>query len=319
MQKKANSNAGGKSHVMTVKRFYDKYGVFFVFLIIFCVASMLSPSFLKTGNLLNIMRQISMFGILSVGMTLVIVSGGIDLSVGSVIALVCVVSARVINEHGILPGLLVALLIGFIVGFINGLGVTIGKLQPFIMTLGTLSMVSGSAYIYSNGTPITIRGSFSKIGNGLLFHKIPLPAVYFVVILILAYFVTMKTPFGRYIYSIGSNREATRLSGVDVRKVIMGVYIISGLLASIVGIIFASQMSSGAPTAGDGYEMKAVTAAVVGGTSMSGGKGNLIGTFLGAVIIGILSNIMNLMGVSSYWQTFLTGLILVVAVLAKRD
>lgn len=300
-------------------RLYDKYGVLVVFLIIFVISSFLSPSFLKPGNLLNIMRQISMFGILSVGMTFVIVSGGIDLSVGSVIALVCVVSATVVNRWGILPGILAALAIGLVVGCVNGLGITLGKLQPFIMTLGTLSMVSGAAYIYSNGTPITIRGPFSNIGNGMILGRVPLPAVYFLAILAVAFFVMMKTPFGRYVYSIGSNKEATRLAGVDVRRVTMGTYLISGVLAAIVGIIFASQMASGAPTAGEGYEMKAITAAVVGGTSMSGGKGNLLGTFLGAAIIGILSNVMNLTGVSSYWQTFLTGLILVVAVLIKKD
>ena len=300
-------------------RFYDKYGVMVVFIVIFVISCFLSPKFMKMGNLLNIMRQISMFGILSVGMTYVIVAGGIDLSVGSVIALVCVISANVVNTYGIIPAIFAAVAIGAAVGLINGIGVTYGKLQPFIMTLGTLSMVSGAAYIYSNGTPISIKGSFSKIGNGLLFQKIPLPAVYFVVIMLLAYFVMKCTPFGRFVYSIGSNKEATRLAGVDVKKVTIGVYMISGVLAAITGIIFAAQMASGAPTAGEGYEMKAITAAVVGGTSMTGGKGNMLGTFMGAVIIGILSNIMNLTGVSSYWQTFLTGLILVIAVLLKRD
>lgn len=308
-----------KARPIQFGKFYDRFGVLIVFLIIFAVSCFLSPSFLKPGNLLNIMRQISMFGILAVGMTFVIVSGGIDLSVGSVIALVCVVTANVVNSHGILPGILAALFIGLAVGIVNGLGVTYGKLQPFIMTLGTLSIVSGAAYIYSNGTPISIKGPFSKLGNGLLFGQIPLPAVYLVVILVVAYLVMRFTPFGRYVYSIGSNKEATRLSGVNVKLVTIGVYVISGVLAAVTGLIFAAQMASGAPTAGEGYEMKAITAAVVGGTSMSGGRGSLMGTFLGAVIIGILSNIMNLTGVSSYWQTLLTGVILVVAVLVRKD
>lgn len=304
---------------LSLSRLYDRFGVLVVFVLLFAVSCMLSDRFLQTSNLFNILRQISMFGILSVGMTFVIVSGGIDLSVGSIIALVCVITANMVNDHGSIPAILVALLVGALVGLINGVGIAYGKLQPFIMTLGTMYMASGAASIYTNGTPISIKGNFSKIGNSMLFNTIPLPAIYFIVILIAAYLVMRNTRFGRHVYSIGSNKEATRLAGVDVKKVTLSVYILSGVLAAVTGIIFAAQMASGSPVAGEGYEMNAITAAVVGGTSMSGGKGNLLGTFLGAVIMGILSNIMNLCGVSSYWQTVLTGLILVVAILVRKD
>lgn len=304
---------------LSLSRLYDRFGVLVVFVLLFAVSCMLSDRFLQTSNLFNILRQISMFGILSVGMTFVIVSGGIDLSVGSIIALVCVITANMVNDHGIIPAILVALLVGALVGLINGVGIAYGKLQPFIMTLGTMYMASGAASIYTNGTPISIKGNFSKIGNSMLFNTIPLPAIYFIVILIAAYLVMRNTRFGRHVYSIGSNKEATRLAGVDVKKVTLSVYILSGVLAAVTGIIFVAQMASGSPVAGEGYEMNAITAAVVGGTSMSGGKGNLLGTFLGAVIMGILSNIMNLCGVSSYWQTVLTGLILVVAILVRKD
>lgn len=304
---------------LSLSRLYDRFGVLVVFVLLFAVSCMLSDRFLQTSNLFNILRQISMFGILSVGMTFVIVSGGIDLSVGSIIALVCVITANMVNDHGIIPAILVALLVGALVGLINGVGIAYGKLQPFIMTLGTMYMASGAASIYTNGTPISIKGNFSKIGNSMLFNTIPLPAIYFIVILIAAYLVMRNTRFGRHVYSIGSNKEATRLAGVDVKKVTLSVYILSGVLAAVTGIIFAAQMASGSPVAGEGYEMNAITAAVVGGTSMSGGKGNLLGTFLGAVIMGILSSIMNLCGVSSYWQTVLTGLILVVAILVRKD
>lgn len=304
---------------LSLSRLYDRFGVLVVFVLLFAVSCMLSDRFLQTSNLFNILRQISMFGILSVGMTFVIVSGGIDLSVGSIIALVCVITANMVNDHGIIPAILVALFVGALVGLINGVGIAYGKLQPFIMTLGTMYMASGAASIYTNGTPISIKGNFSKIGNSMLFNTIPLPAIYFIVILIAAYLVMRNTRFGRHVYSIGSNKEATRLAGVDVKKVTLSVYILSGVLAAVTGIIFAAQMASGSPVAGEGYEMNAITAAVVGGTSMSGGKGNLLGTFLGAVIMGILSNIMNLCGVSSYWQTVLTGLILVVAILVRKD
>lgn len=304
---------------LSLSRLYDRFGVLVVFVLLFAVSCMLSDRFLQTSNLFNILRQISMFGILSVGMTFVIVSGGIDLSVGSIIALVCVITANMVNDHGIIPAILVALLVGALVGLINGVGIAYGKLQPFIMTPGTMYMASGAASIYTNGTPISIKGNFSKIGNSMLFNTIPLPAIYFIVILIAAYLVMRNTRFGRHVYSIGSNKEATRLAGVDVKKVTLSVYILSGVLAAVTGIIFAAQMASGSHVAGEGYEMNAITAAVVGGTSMSGGKGNLLGTFLGAVIMGILSNIMNLCGVSSYWQTVLTGLILVVAILFRKD
>ena len=304
---------------LSLSRLYDRFGVLVVFVLLFAVSCMLSDRFLQTSNLFNILRQISMFGILSVGMTFVIVSGGIDLSVGSIIALVCVITANMVNDHGIIPAILVALLVGALVGLINGVGIAYGKLQPFIMTPGTMYMASGAASIYTNGTPISIKGNFSKIGNSMLFNTIPLPAIYFIVILIAAYLVMRNTRFGRHVYSIGSNKEATRLAGVDVKKVTLSVYILSGVLAAVTGIIFAAQMASGSPVAGEGYEMNAITAAVVGGTSMSGGKGNLLGTFLGAVLMGILSNIMNLCGVSSYWQTVLTGLILVVAILVRKD
>lgn len=304
---------------LSLSRLYDRFGVLVVFVLLFAVSCMLSDRFLQTSNLFNILRQISMFGILSVGMTFVIVSGGIDLSVGSIIALVCVITANMVNDHGIIPAILVALLVGALVGLINGVGIAYGKLQPFIMTPGTMYMASGAASIYTNGTPISIKGNSSKIGNSMLFNTIPLPAIYFIVILIAAYLVMRNTRFGRHVYSIGSNKEATRLAGVDVKKVTLSVYILSGVLAAVTGIIFAAQMASGSPVAGEGYEMNAITAAVVGGTSMSGGKGNLLGTFLGAVIMGILSNIMNLCGVSSYWQTVLTGLILVVAILVRKD
>lgn len=307
------------NYKLSLSRLYDRFGVLVVFVLLFAVSCMLSDRFLQTSNLFNILRQISMFGILSVGMTFVIVSGGIDLSVGSIIALVCVITANMVNDHGIIPAILVALLVGALVGLINGVGIAYGKLQPFIMTLGTMYMASGAASIYTNGTPISIKGNFSKIGNSMLFNTIPLPAIYFIVILIAAYLVMRNTRFGRHVYSIGSNKEATRLAGVDVKKVTLSVYILSGVLAAVTGIIFAAQMASGSPVAGEGYEMNAITAAVVGGTSMSGGKGNLLGTFLGAVIMGILSNIMNLCGVSSYWQTVLTGLILVVAILVRKD
>lgn len=319
MKNDNKTNGGRELKSLQFKRLYDKYGVLAVFIVMFLISALLSPTFLKITNLLNVLRQISIMGILSIGMTFVIVSGGIDLSVGSIIAVVAVITADVVKLYGILPAICIALLVGAVIGLINGWGVTFGKMQPFIMTLGMMSMASGLAYIYSNGEMIMIKGDFLTIGNGFLFNVIPLPAVYFVVLIVITSFIIKYTVFGRYVYSIGSNKEATRLSGVNVNKEIILVYILSGVLAAIAGIVYASQMGIGTPVAGQGYETKAITAAIVGGASMSGGKGSLFGTFLGASIIGILSNIMNLTGVNPFIQLFLTGFILVLAVLIRKD
>lgn len=299
--------------------FYAKYGVVAVFIVIFALSALLSPNFLRRSNLFNILRQISIMGILSVGMTCVIIAGGIDLSVAAVIALVTVLTADVIKLYGIAPAIVVALATGLFFGFLNGLGVTKGRMPPFIMTLGSTSMVSGLAFIYSKGTPIMIDGPFLDIGNGFLFGVVPLPAVYYIVILVFMAMILNFTVFGRYIYSIGSNREATRLSGVNVDRNSIKVYMISGFLAAVSGIIYSSQLGIGQPIAGVGYELKAITAVIVGGASMNGGVGNMFGTFLGTAIIGILGNIMNLRGVNPFVQTFLTGVILILAVLIRKD
>ncbi len=303
----------------TFSGFYAKYGVVAVFIVIFALSAFLSPDFLRRSNLFNILRQISIMGILSVGMTCVIISGGIDLSVAAIIALVTVLTADAIRNFGIATAILTALVTGLLCGLLNGLGVTKGRMPPFIMTLGSTSMLSGLAFIYSKGTPIMIDGPFLDIGNNFLFKVIPLPAVYFIAILIVMALVLNFTVFGRYIYSIGSNREATRLSGVNVDWVLIKVYMISGLLAAVSGIIYSSQLGIGQPIAGVGYELKAITAVIVGGASMNGGVGTMFGTFLGAAIIGILGNIMNLTGVNPFVQTFLTGVILILAVLIRKD
>jgi ribose/xylose/arabinose/galactoside ABC-type transport system permease subunit len=303
----------------TFGSFYAKYGVLAAFIIIFAASAFLSPIFLRMSNLLNVLRQISIIGILAVGMTCVIVSGGIDLSIAAIIALVTVLVADTLRSYGAVPAIGVGLAVGLFFGFVNGLGVTLGRMPPFIMTLGTTSMASGLAFIYSKGTPIMIDGSFLDIGNGFLFRVVPLPAVYFIVILVIVGLVLRYTIFGRFIYSIGSNIEATRLSGVNVNRTLIKVYMLSGLLAAIGGIIYASQLGIGQPIAGAGYEIKAITAVIVGGASMTGGVGTLFGTFLGTAIIGILGNIMNLTGVNPFVQTFLTGVILILAVLIRKD
>jgi len=282
------------------------------------VFSLISPVFLSPTNLFNVLKQISLTGILAIGMTMVIITGGIDLSVGSIIALVTVLVAGNL-EHGIFVAILIGLAAGVGIGILNGLGITYGKIQPFIMTLGTMSVASGLAFMYSGGLPISVTDkNFLQLGTGFI-GKVPLPAVYFVILLVIAGIILRFTTFGRYIYSIGSNEEAARLSGVNVTKYKIAVYAISGLMAAISGIIFTAQMGIGTAVAGKGYELTAVAATVVGGASLFGGTGSMWTTFLGAAIIGSMSNIMNLNGVNPFIQTFLTGIIIIVAVLMKRN
>lgn len=305
---------------LQMRDFYEKYGIMVVFVLEVILCTFLSDRFLSSGNILNILRQIAMTGILAIGMTFVCITGGIDLSVGAIIAMVTVFTASVVIETGNIPlAMLVGAASGFAIGLLNGAGIAFGKMPPFVMTLGTTSIARGTAYLYTNGMPISIRDrSFTSIGNGMLLGKIPLAAIYFVVLLIMGYLLLSKTVFGRHVYSVGSNKEATRLSGISVKKTLFLVYAMSGLLAGIAGVLYASQMGIGTPIAGDGYELTAISAVFVGGTSVTGGSGTMWGTFFGAAIIGVLNNIMNLTGVNTYLQTLLSGVIIIVAVLIRK-
>lgn len=316
MEKKINENRIKEG--FSFRKFYEIYGLLIIFIIMMIVFSIISPNFLSTTNILNVLRQISITGILAIGLTYVIITSGIDLSVGSTIALVTVLVAGNL-EHGILVSILIGIAAGIGVGLVNGIGVAFGRIPPFVMTLGTMSMASGLAFIYSKGLPIRVSDpSFLQIGNGYL-GVIPLPVVYFLIIILISHFILKNMRFGRYIYSIGSNEEATRLSGVNIKKNLIMVYVISGFLASIGGVIYTSQLGIGTALAGQGYELTAIAAAVVGGASLYGGSGTMWGTFLGAAIIGAMGNIMNLTGVSPFVQTFLTGVIIVLAVFIKQN
>lgn len=303
-----------------MRDFYEKYGIMVVFVLEIILCTFLSDRFLSSGNILNILRQIAMTGILAIGMTFVCITGGIDLSVGAIIAMVTVFTASVVTDTGSIPlAMLAGVISGSAIGLLNGAGIAFGKMPPFVMTLGTTSIARGIAYLYTNGMPISIRDrSFTSIGNGMLFGKIPLAAIYFVVLLIIGYLLLSKTVFGRHVYSVGSNKEATRLSGISVKRTLFSVYAMSGFLAGIAGVLYASQMGIGTPIAGEGYELTAISAVFVGGASVTGGSGTMWGTFFGAAIIGVLNNIMNLTGVNTYLQTLLSGVIIIVAVLIRK-
>ena len=295
-----------------------KYGPAIALAILIVIATVSSDRFLQVQNLLNVLRQISIVGVLGLGMTFVILTAGIDLSVGAILTVVVVYGADAVQTHGVVTGIAVALGMGVLLGLVNGLGITLGKVQPFIMTLGMLAMAKGIALLYTQGTPIAITNqTFLSLGNGRVLG-IPNPVIVFLALLLVTWFVLRHTVFGRSVYAVGANEEAARLSGISVGRVKTTVYVISGLMAGVAGLLYASQLGVGSPVAGDGYELAAIAAVVVGGTSLFGGAGGVGGTFIGAALLGVLSNFLNLTGVSPYAQNLFRGALIVAAVLLQR-
>lgn len=292
-------------------------GIICVLLIIGVFLSLLSDTFRTSGNLISVMRQISINVYIALGMTLVIILGGIDLSVGAIVALTGTVTVGLIVNTGlpIAAAIAIGLLIGVVCGFISGTMVAEFKLPAFIVTMAMMNIARGAANVYSGGRSTRITDEFfSSIGSGYLFGVIPLPVIYMVALIILITVVLNKTKFGTYIYAIGGNRESARLSGVPIKKVEIAVFTIIGLLSAFAGLVLASRMYSGQPSVGAGYELDAIAACVLGGVSMSGGKGRISGTVFGAMVIGFISNGLNLMNVNSFWQLVVKGIIILIAV-----
>lgn len=293
-------------------------GIIIVMIILFIFMSLLSPSFLTTSNVISVLREISNNVFLALGMTFVIILGGIDLSVGSIVAMsgTITVGLMTYSQFPMWGAILVGLCLGALVGFFNGAVVSKFKVPAFIVTLATMNIARGVAYIYTGGQSTRVTDdAFSLIGTGYLFGWIPMPVVYMVVLTTIFSVLLSKTKFGTYVYAVGGNRECARLSGIPIKKTEILVYTISGLLAAFAGIVLASRMFSGQPASGSGYEMDAIAACVLGGISMSGGVGSISGTFIGAVVIGMISNGLNLMGVSSFWQLVVKGIIILAAVI----
>jgi ribose/xylose/arabinose/galactoside ABC-type transport system permease subunit len=288
-----------------------------------CVAAaLISDAFLNPFNLINVARQVALFGIVSIGMSFVILTAGIDLSVGSIVAVAAVVSALLLDAGVSVPLVMLAgLAIGGALGAVNGAGITLGRLPPFIMTLGMMVMGRGLAMTISDGHPIHFKDAsadFAWLGQGYFLH-LPVPVWIFAVVAISAYVVLRYTPFGRNIYAVGSNPEAARLAGIDVRLVVFSVYVISGLLSALTALIFVSRLTVGEPVAGVGLELEAIAVTVIGGTSLFGGEGGVVGTVMGAAIFAVLANILNLAGVSPFTQQIVKGAIIVLAVLFETQ
>jgi ribose transport system permease protein len=287
------------------------------FFILCAFFSFASGQFLTGENISNIIRQVSINGILAVGMTFVILTGGIDLSVGSVMAFTGTIMVGLMINNGMpaIAAVLIGIVLGALLGYINGLFIARARIPAIIVTLAMMEVARGAALLYTGGYPLSgVSKSYGFIGRGYLFGVIPMPAVIMILVFIIAYIILNHLPIGRYIYAIGGNEEAVRLSGVKVKRIKAFVYLVSGITAAISGLIMTSRLSSGQPMAGEGYELDAIAAVVLGGTSIAGGRGHIFGTILGALLLGVLSNGLNLMGVSPYVQRVLKGAIIVGAI-----
>ncbi len=299
---------------------WSNYLTLFVLLFLAIFGTLTSPYFLDSRNLVNILLQSSINAIVAIGMTFVIITGGIDLSVGSVLALSGVIMGFMSKGgYGVFPTIIVGMGVGALFGWINGFLVDKGKIPPFIATLGTMSITRGLALILTGG--LTLYGlseGFKQFGSGYIFGFIPNPIVITFIVFFAAHFILTRTAFGLYVYAIGGNEEATRLSGIDVSKYKTYVYIISGVCAAIGGIILNARLNSAEPIAGSGYELNAIAASVIGGCTLSGGEGTVFGTIIGAIIMGMLQNILNLLNIQAYYQQLVIGLVIIGAVLMDR-
>ena len=311
-----------------LKQFLGKFGIYLVLVAMVVAMSFMSPVFMSQDNLLNVVRQVSVIGLISLGVTLVIISKGIDLSSGSTLALAAVMAASFgqagdwaakmypgIPELPVIAPILVALLVGTLVGLVNGFLVAKTGIPAFIATLGTYVSVRGLALLYSDGRPVsTLTSSYQFIGQGYVFG-IPVPVLLFILLALITWVLLNHTKFGKNIYAIGGNIVAAEVSGVNVQKNLIKIYMYAGMLAGLAGLVLSARLNTGQPGMGVAYELDAIAATTIGGTSHSGGIGTIQGAVVGALILGVLNNGLNLMGVSAYWQQIIKGGIIVAAVI----
>ncbi|MDO9547291.1 MAG: ABC transporter permease [Pelolinea sp.] len=306
---------------------FKKYGIALVFVLICAIFTAFRPNFINPNNLIEILRQVSFYGIVAVGMTFCLLTGGIDLSVGSNVGLALIVCAVFMAAKPISPdltggtninpiiGAVLGILVSTGVGFFNGALINEINIPPLIVTLGMLEVIRGVVYVMTGAMPIYegFEDYFRFLGQGSI-GPIPVPVIIFLVIMAVGWIVLNKTVYGRYVYCLGGNAEVARLSGIDIKKIRYSVYVISGFLCGITGIILLSRLNSGQPRAAMGYEMEVVTACVLGGVSIAGGEGKLMGVFFGVLIMGILFNGLIQMNLSEFYQMIIKGAVLLMAV-----
>jgi len=312
-----NRKSCGESQTIFSRAFVIKYALYFALIAMIIVLSFASDTFLKPSNIINVLRQISIQAIIAVGMTMVIILGQMDLSVGAIVAFASVVNALLVMKAGIpvVLAILITLFLSSLWGLLNGLVTAKFKLHAFLVTLATLTLIRGITYTLTGGYPIGgLPKSFYEFGSGHLF-KIPYPVIYMVVIYAIGMFVLRNTPFGRSIYSVGGNAEAARLSGINIFRAKVAVFVISSFLAAIGGIILSSRLRAGSPEVGLGWELDIVAAVIIGGTNIFGGEGKLTGTLIGMLFVGILTNGMILLDVTPYMQQVVRGIVILAAVI----
>lgn len=312
---KQNAVLGGMSK-------FSKYGIYIAFLVMCIFFTMINPVFLSPNNLINMVRQVSFNAILGMGMMVVILTGGIDLSVSSVLALSAVVTGSFIRTGApvmpVLPAVLIGLLIGAGCGFFNGYVITKGKLAPFIVTMVVQTAARGVTQLYTKGRPMTgLNPGFSFLGSGYILG-VPVPIYILILVVALTYFILNKTRIGRYLYAVGGNEAAAKASGIKVKRIKIFAYMFAGVMSAVVGLVMSARLNSATPVLGIGYEQDAIAAAVIGGTSMDGGRGKVFGTLIGALIIGAITNGLDILNVSPYWQQIIKGAIILGAVLLDK-
>ena len=303
------------------KDIIGKLGPLLALAVLFIFVTILNPGFVAPTNLLNLLRQVSTNALIAFGMTFVILTGGIDLSVGSTLALSSALMAGSIVA-GLDPflAMVLAVIVGGLLGGFNGILITKGKMAPFIATLATMTIFRGATLVFTDGNPITGIGDsfiFKFVGRGYLFG-IPFPVILMAICFVILYVLLHKMTFGRKTFAIGGNEKAAFIAGIKSDRIKIAIYSISGMMASIAGIIITSRLNSAQPTAGQAYEMDAIASVVLGGTSLSGGRGRIVGTLIGALIMGTLNNGLNLLGVSSFYQQIVKGIVIIIAVLLDR-
>jgi Ribose/xylose/arabinose/galactoside ABC-type transport systems, permease components len=311
----APENALSRIRSMSLAAIYRKYGTVLIFIGIVLLASLTSDAFLTVANLTNVLRQVVVVSLLACGVTFVIILGQIDVSLGAVVALTGTIAASVMSMTGsITLAVLAGVAMGVLVGLINGFVITRFGIPSFITTLAMTTVARGAVLLYTGGIPVSDLGNFGVIGQGSV-GPVPISVLILLAVLFVSWVLLNRTKFGRYVYATGGNSKAALASGIDTKKITTKAFVYSGVLTAIGGIVLMSRINSGQPAGGVGYEFDAITAVVVGGTSLMGGTGTIMGTMIGSMIIGVINNILNLLNVSSYWQQIAKGLIIAVAVI----
>lgn len=307
---------GGKA---ALTRFFARYGSFGVLIVLVVSMSLASETFLTVPNLVNVARQVSINSIIAAGMTFIIITAGIDLSVGSLVALSSCVAMIVIDATGSsLVGILAGIMLGAAAGALNGAFIAWAGIPPFIVTLAGLTIYRGIALIITGGSPIIrFEGGFRALGQGVV-AGIPIPVMVMAAVIAITHVTLTRTSFGAHVHAVGGNEEASRLSGIRVGRVKFAVYVIGGMLTALAGMVLMGRLSSAQPNTGEGFELDAIAAVILGGTSLMGGRGSILGTLVGALVIGILNNGFNLMSVDAHFQLVAKGVIIMLAVLLDR-